>query len=330
MRKRKKRLSNTDWIKNRIGKLILVCIVVGVIWVGAGMLYIVRNKTDTVHKEKYSLENVDETTLTEAAMEKANADYENGESGMRGDDEFMNIGNEYADAQEAPMMCQTLYDSDGNILWRGFTYSEYLARTDEDEQAFEKAYDISCNSALEESDDSHFKVDKKMDKADRLSALVTEYDELIPHAYKQFCYYKGFEKYEDGFDNTVYYQREQPGFGMSGIGYITWLYRNVLGYTPKALKGKKISESLMTPKSVQEIKIGDLCMAGTGENGIYGVVCGFYKSHPVVTVCTDQATAHMPCGCNHMVYIAMEHDEMLGMFPAVDFDRCYRLDEWED
>lgn len=261
----------------------------------------------------------------ENTKKQADKDYQDGESAV--DSNY--ISN--SDSEEGSIMCQDLYDSDGNLLWKGISPEEAENPSEEIKNQFEDAYEKWSASSGDVNEKTELEVSDSGPARNRLISLCYDYNECIPYAGEGFSYYKGYYKEENGFDNTEFVSLGQNGNGLCGIGYITWVMRNVFGHTPDALKKQQLNYDKMTEVSLSDLQAGDICINSTDEGMVCGIVAGFYDGSPVVSLCDNTCTGKFPCGVNHYVFIKSESDKYINEFAPVDFNKFFRIDEkWEE
>lgn len=314
----------------RYTSIAVICVLIGGgIVMSLGNLFQLWKDKIVDEKSAYEgLIGVEEEVLQDAAVNKITYDYENGDAGVGPDDD--SVLDESMVSDEGNIMCQDFYDSAGNLLWKGITLDEAEKADESLKQQFDEAYQKYSESTMEVSENTKLAVSDTGLARDRLTSLCISYDRSIPYAEDGFDYYMGYFVEEDGFDNLPYIKNGQKGFGLCGMGYITWVMRNVFGYTPEAFMGKTLHTDLMKEVQPDGLLTGDICIAISEHGRQYGVVIGRYEGHTVVSMCNALSEENYPCGCNHLVYIKQEHDEELNTFSAVDFTRFYRLNEnWE-
>lgn len=248
-----------------------------------------------------------------------------------------NSGTEDADWGEGVGMFHKIADNDGNILWEGISEDAYNKMSAKEQKEVTDRYSKVEEKILGHgSKDVSLNEDSKMEKLlydgtpeENITSLCMKFNEGIPFSKGGRSYETGFDLQTDGFDNSDY--PEGNGYGVDGPGYIIWLFRNALGYTPEDLKGEFSVKSFKQEISMDNLKTGDICITGNvGDNDIQmGVVAGFNKEYAVVSTCSNEATEKFPYGCNHLCYIRSQTDDILGNFDSVDFKRFYRIAEME-
>lgn len=248
-----------------------------------------------------------------------------------------NSGTEDADWGEGVGMFHKITDNDGNILWEGISEDAYNKMSAKEQKEVTDRYSKVEEKILGHgSNDVSLNEDSKMEKLlydgtpeENITSLCMKFNEGIPFSKGGRSYETGFDLQTDGFDNSDY--PEGNGYGVDGPGYIIWLFRNALGYTPEDLKGEFSVKSFKQEISMDNLKTGDICITGNaGDNDIQmGVVAGFNKEYAVVSTCSNEAMEKFPYGCNHLCYIRSQTDDILGNFDSVDFKRFYRIAEME-
>lgn len=261
----------------------------------------------------------------EIRKKEADDSYKNGTAGMSGDEITGSEGNE--ESGDAELIGQDWYDNDGNQLWKGIIKDTY---SENEKEAFKKAYEEYERRTSEENEDSKLTIDKTGTASSRLVNLCYDYNEKIPYAQEEYSYYLGYFTQPDGYDNTPYIKKGQHGSGLCGLGYVTWVIRNVLGKTPEALKGKTFSEKKAMAVEVDSLQIGDICIAEVNGGRVYGVVSYMEDGKAVISLEDSTCTPKFPCGCNHYAYIRSQYDAYIYDHAAVDFTMFYRLNEWEE
>lgn len=252
---------------------------------------------------------------------EADENYNKGVTGMNGDDISGSTGN--TESGDAELIGQDWYDNEGNLLWKGIIKDSY---TEEERAAFEKAYQKYEEVTGEENENTRLTVNKKGSAASRLINICFEYNEKIPYAESGYSYYLGYYV-QDEYDNTPYIKRGQQGNGLCGLGYVTWVMRNVFGKTPDAIRGKKIDISKVQAVKADALEIGDICVASSQNGTLYGVVAYMQDETPVVSMEDSLCTVNFPTGCNHYAYIKSIKNEYIANFPPVEFNSFYRLNE---
>lgn len=285
------------------------------------------NVTEQQEMVNLSLKTESREELSEYLSGKRQADYETGESSMgRDTDEILQEDN--LDCEDDPM-CQNLYDSHGNLLWKGLSREKMKNADGKTKKSFAAAYEKYCTDKEEVTQESILTIEAIGTKYDRLTMLCTKYNESIPYGENGYSYYKGYYK-EKKCDNTPYIKKGIPGNGLCGLGYVTWVYRNILGKTPDALYDKQLDKEHLTLIKLKKIKTGDLCIEETSNGVRYGVVIGKYKGLHIVSMCDCIPRKNFPTGVNHYTYIYEETKNSLGSYFPVSFTGYYRLPEMED
>lgn len=255
-------------------------------------------------------------------------DYEDGKAAMGEDSEEI-LNEDDVDSGDDNLICHDYYDASGRLLWKGLSLEEAQNADSATKKKFQKALKKYEKSTSEATEDTKLTMSGNQTPAERLQNLCLEYDEKIPYAKDTFNYYLGFQKV-DAYDNTPFLKEGQNGYGMGSLGYVTWCYRNSLGYTPKALKGELFHAKDAVKIDLSELKTGDLCVIDQNNGKLYGVVCGTYKENIVLSLCDAYSTQDFQAGCVHMAYVKQLHDEFLGYYPSVKASAAYRLKEMEE
>lgn len=285
--------------------------------------------------EKHYFE--DKYNLTQYNTDKYAGEVEYDTQGAVPEADMENAGTEGTDWGEGTGIFSTYTNDDGSVLWRGVSKEEYDNMSAEEKKTVEEEYSMVENKILGGTDRADLTEDTTIEHLlyngsvyENIASLCLDYNEGIPFSYKGRSYAIGFNLQTEGYDNTEY--PVGSGYGLDGPGYLIWLYRNALGYTPEALKGafsyKKLENNRV---DYDELQIGDICAtAATDTNVVYGVVAGFSDGIPIVSVCNNDSTVLFPYGCNHLVYIKSVKDEVLGNYEPIDFTVFYRLDELKE
>lgn len=245
-----------------------------------------------------------------------------------------NAGTESTDWGEGTGIFESYTDESGNVLWKGVSESEYEHMSDSEKVEIEKEYADVEKKIMGDSNNTDMTEDTPIEQTlyngtvyENIASLCMDYNEAIPFSYGGRSYEIGFNLQKEGYDNSIY--PVGSGYGLDGPGYLIWLYRNAIGYTPDELKGGVTSNKLKEQEiAYSDIQVGDICATSIKDTDItYGVVAGFSDGNPVVSVCTNDASVLFPYGCNHLVYIKADKDELLGNYSPIDFSVFYRLDE---
>lgn len=303
-----------------IGIIVIVLVLFGL------LVYAVNENEQNKYEKKYKLQKYNTDSY------KDTVDYN--EDGVIQEAESSQAGEENDDWGEGNGFFNEIKDKDGNVLWTGVSKTEYDKMTNEQKKEITEKYDKAIESVMESGASNDMTEDTPISDMlyngtvyENISSLCADYNEGIPFSYKGRSYEIGFNLQKDGFDNSQYPVGQ--GYGLDGLGYLIWMYRNALGYTPEQLKGTFSCDRLEKNKiAFEDLKIGDICITEKSDKDIvYGVVAGFYDDNVIVSVCDNEACEKFPYGCNHLVYVKSQNDKVLGNFQPVDFNYFYRLDD---
>ncbi len=313
-------------MKKRLWQASFVCIGLACIWLsGERLTDLLRESMGDDAVEEGGFEDLTEEELDEYAFSHEMDDY-------IGEEAFINPEDESGYDSEAGagdnMLAQDFYDDHGNLAWKGLSGEEALHPSKAQMQAFEKAYKKWGDAVAEESEETGIGVERDQSLAYQLKKLVCEYNERIPYSPDSFDYYWGYLKKESQ-DNTPYMADGGRGPGLGGLGYVTWVMRNVMGRTPEALKGEKFTPSKATSVEAGELKPGDICVENGRYGKRYGIVIGRFGDGPVTTVCDGMTSEKFVTGGNHYANISSLCDDYIGNYASIDYDEFYRLGEWE-
>lgn len=243
------------------------------------------------------------------------------------------VTGEEVETSDEDFLFSKCYNAAGDLIWDGISEEAFLNLSQKEKDAYLQAYTVFQETVLSDmemvadelSEDTVLQVDSSQSIADRISTLCVEYNKKIPFNDGGRSYAKGFFK-QDTYDNSAY----QPGngYGLDSKGYLIWLFRNALGYTPDGLKdGKNIREHAK-PVTQNNLQVGDICFLYEPEattSNLCGVVAGFLDGDVVVSVCDNYQTEDFPYGSTHFVFIAGQKDSCLDVYPPVHFQAFYRL-----
>lgn len=227
-------------------------------------------------------------------------------------------------------------DKNGKVVWKGISKEKYKNLTAEEQSSIAGKYakiEEKLNASITKDLTEDTPIEDLLYNGtvyENIVSLCMEYNEGIPFSYKGRSYAAGFNLQKGGYDNSKYPVGE--GYGLDGPGYLIWLYRNALGYTPSTFKGG-ISYAKLKNQEIgrTELQIGDICATSTADTDVvYGVVAGFSKGFPIISVCTNEGSSLFPYGCNHLCYIKDDKDEVLGNYSPINFTVFYRLDELKE
>lgn len=255
-----------------------------------------------------------------AVMKEIDENYKLGKAAVNSEN-MQEIERMEVEPDDLDIMCQDLYDADGNIIWKGISVEEAENPTEELQTEFEKAYKLWEMRSAEANEDVELVIDENLDFEGRLLNLCIDYNESIPYSPDGYSYCLGYFDRTETSDVIT-----GDGGGLCGLGYLTWVFRNCLGYTPDYLAKNSLHEDKLTPIAVKELQTGDICVYESKHGNKYGVVVGKAEGHPVVSVCDNVADSEQFVnGCNHMCYIKSDYDELMGKHLPIDFNKFYRI-----
>lgn len=275
---------------------------------GCGKQSSKNNKEDTINTEAVVEENDSESNeIYEVEQEEY------------GDDV---INNMYSD----------WYDEAGNLLWSAITPEQASKLSKSEKKNFKEWWDEYSVSYYDTDEDTILKINTEgKSPREYMSALCLEYNGLIPFAIDGREYGKGYDKYNNGFDNRYWKQEYDVAFGLDSEGYLIWLFRNTFGYTPSGMDegiSSMYSKEGVEHVEINELQVGDICMLTDDINAsynMYGVVAGTYQGHIIVSLCDNIGNPKFTDGSTRLAYIVDEYNTAIGESMPIDFKYFFRI-----
>ncbi len=154
-----------------------------------------------------------------------------------------------------------------------------------------------------------------------LCSVALAYDKKIPYCPNAYDYNIGYPKAEESSEGIDY----SNGNGMGQKGYVTWLIRNALGFTPMELRvGHDITKEAQKV-SIDELQMGDICYGTKGGFDEMGIVIGKYNGDAIVSLSNPYISYKRMFGVNHITLIKSQNKLGIEGFPAADFKEFYRI-----
>lgn len=294
---------------NRLFKSIIqILIILGFILFFGVMVYLAMRQDELIRKAP--LQGKISTEKNESTTENLMAD-------MVEEDDYRFIG---------------FKDESGNVIWEGISQVQYESMSSDEQIEYDRNYldtmtQYWCGNDVVEDMDQYtklFDMDSVDDIRHKITQLGKEYNGTIPYSLLGRSYALGFNK-QTSYDNSLY--MDGCGYGLDSEGYVIWFYRNSLGITPEEMIDGISLTRLQKEIELEELEVGDLCVADINGNEVYGIVIGDVDGNQVVSMIDNRITPDYPYGCNHMSYIKSQNDELVGFYPAVDFRKFYRIKE---
>ena len=186
--------------------------------------------------------------------------------------------------------------------------------------------DPGIDSLLYNKEDSQIEPAHE-DEAYAFLITALEYNEKIPFT-------DGGEYYGIGFpllpDIPAGYLDPSAGsIGLDSLGYVRWLYKNAIGYTPNSLENP-LDYLTTASVSIKDLQIGDVGICQYEDGQIhYGVFLGYYREIPIFTHCDSCPLAGYPYGANRLSFVSSVCDQHLNGSPAADFKIFIRPERTE-